>query len=79
MEFLIKLNNITDINILLPLLSRLGISFTEKTNAKTIEQQKKSIPITYATKPDFMALAGIWKDKNITSEQLRHDAWGDRL
>lgn len=77
MEILVKLNNLTDINILLPLLSRLGISFTEKT--KETEQPKNQIPITFADKPDFMSLAGIWENKNITPEQLRQDAWGDRL
>ena len=77
MEILVKLNNITDINILLPLLSRLGISFTEK--IKDTEQPKSQIPITFADEPDFMSLAGIWKNKNITQEQLRQDAWGDRL
>lgn len=77
MEILVKLNNITDINILLPLLSRLGISFTEK--IKETEQPKNQIPISFSDNPDFMSLAGIWKNKNITSEQLRQDAWGDRL
>jgi hypothetical protein len=77
MELLIKLTDIKDINILLPLLSRLGISFTEKPKKK--EPNKSSIPITYASKPDFMSLAGIWKDKNVSAEQLRKDAWGDRL
>ena len=29
-----------------------------------------------AAQPDFMALAGIWKDRNITQEELRQQAWG---
>ncbi len=77
MELLIKLTDIKDINILLPLLSRLGISFTEKTNKA--KPNKSQIPINYASKPDFMSLAGIWKDKKITAEQLRKDAWDNRL
>ena len=77
MELIVKLNNITDINILLPLLNRLGISFKEKANEP--KSKKNNLPITFASKPDFMALKGIWKDKNITLEQLRKDAWGDRL
>ena len=39
---------------------------------------KNELPISFAEKPDFMALAGIWKDKNITLAQLRKEAWGDR-
>jgi hypothetical protein len=38
------------------------------------------LPISYASeKPDIKALAGIWKNKNITLEQLRKKAWGERL
>lgn len=42
------------------------------------KKQKAEPPITYAKNPDFKALAGIWKDKNITIEQLRDKAWGGR-
>ena len=33
-------------------------------------------PLEEVVKPDFMALAGIWKDRNITQEELRQQAWG---
>jgi hypothetical protein len=36
---------------------------------------KNKLPISFAKKPDFMALAGIWKDKNITLVELREEAW----
>ena len=36
------------------------------------------LPIIFAEKPNFMALAGIWKDKNFTLAQLRKEAWDDR-
>ena len=40
----------------------------------------KLLPVTPATeKPDLNALAGIWKDKDITLETLRREAWGGRL
>ena len=39
----------------------------------------KNLPISFAKEPDFMSLAGIWKDKNITIEELRKTAWGDRM
>jgi hypothetical protein len=76
MEFGIRVNNLTDISILLPLFSRLGISFTEKTKN---EPTNNTLPITYAEEPNFMALAGIWENQDITIEQLRQDAWGGRL
>lgn len=75
MELVIKIDNVSDFNILHPLLKRLGISFKEK--ARSVEISN-TLPISYAENPDFMALAGIWKDKNITPEELRAEAWGDR-
>ncbi len=45
-----------------------------------IPHGEKLLPVTPATeKPDIKALAGIWKNKNITLESLRQEAWGDRL
>jgi hypothetical protein len=76
MELILKIDNLSDFNILQPLLNRLGISFTEKTKKNLT---KTKLPITFAEKPDFMALAGIWKDKNKNSDQLRKEAWGNRL
>lgn len=76
MELVLKIDNLSDFNILHPLLKRLGISFTEKTK-KT--KAKSKLPISYAENPDFMALAGIWENKNITADQLREEAWGARL
>jgi hypothetical protein len=76
MELVIKINNLSDFNILRTLLKRLGISFEEKTKKA---ESKNKLPISYAEKPDFMAMAGIWKNKNINSEQLRKEAWGNRL
>lgn len=37
------------------------------------------LPITYAESPDVTALAGIWEGKDINLEQLRKEAWGDRI
>ncbi len=38
-----------------------------------------ALPIAFAENPDITALAGIWKDKDITLAGLRKKAWGDRL
>ena len=74
MELIIKIDNTSDFTILHLLLRRLGISFTEKS-----KNTNAHLPITLAEEPDFMAAAGIWKDKNVSIDQLRHEAWGDRM
>ena len=74
MELIIKIDNTSDFTILHLLLRRLGISFTEKS-----KNTEAHLPITLAEKPDFMAAAGIWKDKDVSIEQLRQAAWGDRM
>jgi hypothetical protein len=49
------------------------------TTLAALENIKRGLPIIFAKKPDFMVLAGIWKNKNITLEELRKMAWGGRL
>jgi len=39
----------------------------------------RDAPVDQAAEPDFMALAGIWKGRDITQESLRKQAWGDRI
>ena len=41
--------------------------------------QPSDLPITFAKDPDVKALAGIWQGRDITLEELRKEAWGDRL
>lgn len=52
--------------------------FTIKTTRKG-GKSKSKLPIEFAEYPDITALAGIWKGKDITIEDLRKDAWGERL
>lgn len=52
--------------------------FTVEAKA-TPNKDKGTLPIVFAEKPDITALAGIWKGRDITIEQLRKNAWGDRL
>jgi hypothetical protein len=47
-----------------------------KPNIKIVNN---SLPISYAKKPNFKALEGIWKNKNIDAVALRKAAWGNRL
>ncbi len=42
-------------------------------------RQTSHLPITFAKNPDVKALAGIWQGRDITLEELRKEAWGDRL
>ncbi len=63
----------------LNLLQEIGryLDFTVEENPKKITKKKrKSFPITYSKNPDIMALSGIWKNKNITLDELREKAWG---
>jgi hypothetical protein len=68
MELIFKIDNLSDFNILHPLLKRLGISFKEKVKTPDLTDFTGELPITVAEKPDFMALAGIWKDKKLDAE-----------
>ena len=84
MELILKIDNQSDFYILLPLLKRLGISFKEKnkkpnSSTPTPNSNLSEIPINWSENPDFMAVAGIWKDRNVDADQLRKAAWGDRM
>jgi adenine-specific DNA glycosylase len=56
---------------------------SRKGSSKDLKKQltisQSTIPIVLSENPDFMALAGIWKGKDITLAELRKKAWGDRL
>jgi hypothetical protein len=53
--------------------------FELEEDIKSVSKKRAaSIPISYARNPDFKALAGIWKDKNITLDELRQKGWGER-
>jgi hypothetical protein len=41
-------------------------------------KKNNSLPVTYSKNPDVKALSGIWKNKEITLEELRKKAWGNR-
>jgi hypothetical protein len=37
------------------------------------------MPVTFSKNPNVKALAGIWQGRDITLEELRKEAWGDRI
>lgn len=52
----------------------------------TVTSPLQHLPITFAEKPDVLALAGVWKNKKINpdqietlQEEIRQKAWGNRL
>ena len=54
--------------------------------SEMIIRSTKHLPITFAEKPDVLALAGVWKNKKINpdqieklQEEIRQKAWGNRL
>ena len=58
----------------------------EPTIASPITSPLQHLPITFAEKPDVLALAGVWENKKINhdqieilQEELRQKAWGNRL
>ena len=47
---------------------------------KRKKKEKEELPLIPAKEnADFMQLAGIWEGKEITLQELRKKAWGDRL
>ena len=50
-----------------------------KPKKKIKEDLNSSLPIVFADKPNVTALAGIWKDRDISLEDLRKNAWGNRI
>lgn len=55
--------------------------FTIEKQAKGIlpDNKRTDLPITFAKDPDVTALAGIWEGRSINLEELRKEAWGDRI
>lgn len=51
----------------------------EKPKQKKNVGEAASLPIDFAENPDVTALAGIWKGKDISLNELREKAWGNRL
>jgi hypothetical protein len=55
------------------------IETPEKNGSSHEKERATNLPITFAKHPDLKALAGIWEGRDVTLEQLRKEAWGDRL
>ncbi len=75
-EITIKYKNLKTLQALMDIAKY--FDFTITTPAKRTGK-KNALPIDFAEKPDVTALSGIWKDREISLEELRQKAWGDRL
>jgi hypothetical protein len=80
-EVIIKCKTEKALKALQDLAKLFDMSIKTSSTGSAIKEKSKSkdLPITFAENPDVTALAGIWEGKDITLEQLRKDAWGDRV
>ncbi len=80
-EIVIKYKNEKTLELLKDLAKYFDFDIEKKTTIaikKADRAEENTYPISFAKRPDFMALAGIWKDKEISLVELRKNAWGDR-
>ena len=80
-EIIIKYKNAKALDALKDLAKYFDFVLEKPKSKKIIHNSRNaaSLPIVFAKNPDVMALAGIWKGKNISLEVLRKKAWGDRI
>lgn len=77
-EITIRSSNAAAIKKLAELVKLLDFEVVVKNGA--IAEFPEELPITPAVKyADILALAGIWKGRKITQQELREKAWGGRL
>ncbi len=76
---IIKVNNKKNTSFLINLLSKLNfVADIQHSTNRIIDSPKKltSPPIDWAeSTPDVSDFSGIWKDREITLNQLREKAW----
>ncbi len=80
-EVIIKYKNAKVLDVLKDIAKYFDFVVLQPKSKKSTGEAKKtdSPPIVFAKEPDITALAGIWKDKNISLNDLRKNAWGGRL
>ena len=78
-EITIKYKNPETLNALMDFAKYFDFVIKKPKSKKAVQTVNQDLPIDFSKHPDVTALAGIWKEKNITLEDLRKNAWGDRL
>jgi hypothetical protein len=76
-EITIRSNNNIAIQKIFEIIQLFDLQIVKKREI-IADDDDDELPITYAEEPDVLALAGIWEGRNITREDLRQKAWGDR-
>ncbi len=82
-EVTLKFKNSKAMEALLDFAKKLDIAVEKKVpiqkSKNPANPDHDKLPITFAKQPDVTALAGIWKDRELSLEDLRKEAWADRL
>jgi len=74
-RLIIEVNNHKNMEFLSELLGKFDFIRSIK-KEKAMTKSKNNLPIEWSKKnADIMALAGIWKDKPKTIEEIRKKAW----
>lgn len=82
-EVTLKFKNNKTMEALLDFAKRFDVVVEKKMpiqkTKRTPKANQNQLPITHAKHPDVTALAGIWKDREISLDDLRKDAWAGSL
>ncbi|GAB4498167.1 MAG: hypothetical protein OHK0019_33060 [Saprospiraceae bacterium] len=79
-EITIRSSNAAALKKLAELVKLFDFEVVVKNDSAAETTQDENLPITPAAKnADVLALAGIWKGRKITQQDLREKAWGGRL
>ena len=75
-RLIVEVNNKKNIEFLLELLKKFDFVNSIKKERPVKEGKKNNMPIEWSkSNADITALAGIWKDKPRTIEEIREKAW----
>jgi len=79
-EIIVKYKNAKALNALRDFAKYFDFVLEKPKSKKTVNNSSKAaLPVTFAGNPDVTALAGIWKGRDISLNELREKAWGERL
>ncbi|MGZ3753802.1 MAG: hypothetical protein ACXVAY_05220 [Mucilaginibacter sp.] len=78
-EVVIKYKSEKALKALYDLAKVFDISIEKPAKITAPDKNENQPPITFAQNPDVTALAGIWEGRDISLEELRKEAWGDRI
>ena len=75
-RLVVEVKNNKNVDFLLELLSKFDFIHRIEKEKTAKKSKKSSMPVEWCkSKSDIMALAGIWKSKPRTIEEIREKAW----